>query len=172
MSSEIATDSGPRLMKKTVYIVATLHRYQGCTRPDRLAKKAQLDQFKDFLKEQIRHLGVSLLAEEMSEDALEQFPHPALPPKQSVPFQVARELNKDQAYCDADAATQKEMGISENNTTEDNRKRESYWLKRLEELNKFPCLFVVGEDHAASFPALLNESGLQAVLVAREWRPT
>ena len=30
-------------MKKTVYIVATLHRYQGCTRPDRLAKKTELD---------------------------------------------------------------------------------------------------------------------------------
>ena len=160
-------------MKKTVYIVATEHKYQGCTLPHRRAKKTQLDQFKDFLKEQIRHLGVSLLAEEMSEDALEKFPHPALRPKQSVPFQVARGLeNIDHAYCDADAATQKEMGISENNTAEDNRKRESYWLKRLEELNKFPCLFVVGEDHVNSFPALLNESGLQPIIVAREWRPT
>jgi hypothetical protein len=94
-------------MKKTVYIVATLHRYQGCTRPDRLAKKTELDLFKDFLKSQIRHVGISLLAEEMSKDALARFPHPDLPPKQSVPFQVARELNIDHAYCDADAATQK-----------------------------------------------------------------
>jgi hypothetical protein len=94
-------------MKKTVYIVATRHRYQGCTLPHRLPKKTQLDQFKDFLKSQIRHVGISLLAEEMSEDALSKLPHPDLPPKQSVPFQVARELNIDHAYCDADAATQK-----------------------------------------------------------------
>ena len=159
-------------MKKTVYIVATRHRYQGCTRPDRLAKKTQLDQFKDFLKSQIRHVGIGLLAEEMSEDALARFPHPDLFPKQSVPFQVARELNIDHAYCDADAATQKKMGISENNTPSDNNKRECYWLKRLEELNKFPCMFVVGETHVDSFPALLNESGLQPIVVARQWRPT
>ena len=159
-------------MKKTVYIVATEHKYQGCTLPHRRAKKTQLDQFKDFLKSQIRHVGVSFLAEEMSEDALAKFPHPDLPPKQSVPFQVARELNIDHAYCDADAATQKEMGISENNTADDNRKRESYWLKQLEELNKFPCMFVVGEDHVNSFSTLLNESGLQPIIVAREWRPT
>ena len=159
-------------MKKTVYIVATLHRYQGCTRPDRLAKKTELDLFKDFLKSQIRQVGISLLAEEMSEDALARFPHPDLPAKQSVPSQVARELNIDHAYCDADAATQKNMGISENNTANDNKERESYWLKRLEELNKFPCMFVLGEDHVNSFPALLNESGLQTIVVARKWRPT
>src|SRR6266496_6764236 len=158
-------------MKKTVYIVATRHRYQGCTRPDRLAKKTELDQFKDFLTERIRHIGIGLLAEEMSEDALERYPHPDLPPKQSVPFQVARELNIGHAYCDADAATQEEMGISKDNTADDIKKRESYWLNRLEELNKYPCMFVVGEAHVDSFPALLNESGLQPIVVARDWRP-
>ena len=158
-------------MKKTVYIVATEHKYQGCTLSHRRAKKTQLDQFKDFLKEQIRHLGISLLAEEMNEEALAKFPHPALPPKQSVPFQAARELNKDHAYCEADAAMRKKLGISGNDTADDIKKREAYWLKRLEELNNFPCLFVLGDDHVYSFPALLNESGLQAILVASEWRP-
>src|SRR6266700_2208251 len=126
-------------MKKTVYIVATTHPYQGCAQGHRLAKKTHLDQFKDFLKAQLtqlRHVGVNFLGEEMSEDALVKFPHPHLPPKQSVPFQAARELDIDHEYCDADDATQKQMGISENNTPGDNNKRECYWLKRLEEPNK------------------------------------
>ena len=65
----------------------------------------------------------------------------------------------------------KKLGISGNDTADDIKKREAYWLKRLEELNNFPCLFVLGDDHVYSFPALLNESGLQAILVASEWRP-
>jgi hypothetical protein len=158
-------------MKKIVYIVATRHRYQGCKRPNRLAKKTELDQFKVFLTERIQDLGIGLLPEEMSEEALAKYPHPNLPAKQSVPFQVARQLNIDSAYCDPDSAMRKILGISENNTADDNEKREAYWLKRLEERNNFPCLFILGEDHVDSFAALLRKSGFQSIFMARKWGP-
>ena len=146
-------------MEKTVYVVVTLHRYQGTYNVDlkATATKEELEQFKRFLKGIIYQHRIRSVAEEMSVEALEKYPHPDLPSGESIPLQVAKDLNLPHRYCDRDLPEDE---------------REPHWLQQLENLNSFPCLFVLGGKHTHSFPALLKESHLRPVLLIKEWKPT
>jgi hypothetical protein len=146
-------------MDKTVYVVGTLHRYQGTYNIDgrATATKEELEQFKRFLKEIVCQHRIRSVAEEMSVEALQKYPHPDLPSGESIPLQVAEDLNLPHKYCDRDLPEDQ---------------REPHWLQQLENFNLFPCLFVLGSDHADSFPALLNKSRLRPSLLIKEWKPT
>jgi hypothetical protein len=146
-------------MDKTVFVVGTLHRYQGTYNNglEATATKEELEQFKRFLKEIVYQHRIRSVAEEMSVEALQKYPHPNLPSGESIPLQVAEDLNLPHTYCD--------RNLPEN-------ERELHWLQQLENFNSFPCLFVLGSDHADSFPALLNKSGLRPDLLIKEWKPT
>lgn len=165
-------------MDKVVYVVGTLHRYQGTYKKnvEATATKEELEQFKRFLKEIICQHHIRFVAEEMSIEALVEPPHPDLPPGESIPRQVARELGslRHEYCCPPDRAARDKLGLSPDgmpDTPEDNQKREAYWLQQLENFNLFPCLFVLGRDHANSFPALLKTSGLKPTLLIEEWKP-
>jgi len=146
-------------MEKTVYLVGTLHRYQGTYNIDlqATATKEELEQFKRFLKEIVCQHRIRSVAEEMSVEALQKYPHPDLPSGESIPLQVAEDLNLPHKYCDCDLPEDE---------------REPRWLQQLENFNSFPCLFVLGSNHADSFPALLNKSRLRPALLIKEWKPT
>jgi hypothetical protein len=145
-------------MEKTVYVVGTLHRYQGTynIKGGAAATKEELEQFKRFLKEIAYQYRICSVAEEMSVEALQKYPHPDLPSGESIPLQVAKDLNLPHKYCDRDLPE---------------HEREPHWLQELDNFNSFPCLFVPGSDHADSFPALLNKSGLKPTLSIKEWKP-
>jgi hypothetical protein len=148
-------------MDKTVYVVGTLHRYQGTYNIRLLqaaAKKGELEQFKRFLKEIVCQHRIRSVAEEMSVEALQKYPHPDLPSGESIPLQVAKDLDLPHKYCDRGDLPEDE--------------REPYWLQQLENFNSFPCLFVLGRGHADSFPALLNKSEFKATLLIKDWKPT
>ena len=146
-------------MDKTVYVVGTLHRYQGTYNIDlqATATKEEFEQFKRFLKEIVCQHRIRSVAEEMSVEALQKYPHPDLPSGESIPLQVAEDLNLPHKYCDRDLPKDE---------------REPHWLQQLENFNLFPCLFVLGSDHADSFSALLNKSRLRPALLIKEWKPT
>ena len=165
-------------MDRTVYVVGTLHRYQGRynINSGQVATKAELEQFKRFLKEIISQLSIRWIAEEMSVEALVNNRHPDLPSGESVPFQVSGELRlAPHGYCCApDRATREKLGLSPDgtpDTPDDQKKRETYWLEQLEKRNSFPCLFVLGSSHADTFTALLKKSQLTPVLLIEEWKP-
>jgi hypothetical protein len=144
---------------KTVYVIGTLHRYQGTynIKLRATATKGELQQFKRFLKEIVCQHRIRTVAEEMSVEPLQKYPHPDLPPGESIPRQVAKDLNLPYKDCD--------------NPHLPDDDREPLWLRELQNLNLFPCLFVLGSDHADSFPALLNKSQLKAILLIKEWKP-
>jgi hypothetical protein len=165
-------------MNEAVYVIGTLHRYQGTYNVglQATATKDELDQFRVFLKEKVHKHGIRSIAEEMSVEALHKYPHPDLASGESLPLQLANELNLAHKYCcPPDRATRDRLGLSPAgmpNTPDDIKKREAYWLEKLKELNSFPCLFILGSDHADSFPPLLVESQLATTLVIKEWKPT
>jgi hypothetical protein len=167
-----------RVVNKTVYVVGTLHRYQGTYNVGggAIATRDELEQFRLFLKEIVHKHGIRSVAEEMSVEALHKYPHPDLPSGESLPFQVADELSLPHKYCcPPDRGTRHKLGLSADgmpDTPDDIKKREAYWLEKLENLNLFPCLFVLGSDHADSFPALLIKSQLRTTLLIKEWKPT
>jgi hypothetical protein len=147
-------------MDETVYLVGTLHRYQGTynIRSRATATKEELEQFKRFLKETVCQDRIRSVAEEMSVEALHKYPHPDLPSGESIPLQVAEDLNLPQKYCD--------------NPHLPDDKRERLWLEELKNFNLFPCLFVLGSTHADTFPDLLDKSGLKTDLLIKERKPT
>jgi hypothetical protein len=168
-------------MNKAVYVVGTLHKYQGTYNVGLGATKDELEQFRLFLKEIVHKHGIRSIAKEMSVEALGKYPHPDLPSGESVPFQVAHELSTDELRipheycCPPDLATRDKLGLSPGpmpDTPDDNEKREAYWLEQVEKLNSFPCLFVLGSAHSDSFPALLNTFHLEATLLIKEWKPS
>jgi hypothetical protein len=146
-------------MEKTVYVVGTLHRHQGTYNINggAAATKEELEQFKRFLKEIVYQHRIRWVAEEMSVEALQKYPHPDLPAGESIPLRVAKDLNLPHKYCDRDLPE---------------HEREPHWLQQVEKFNSYPCLFVLGSDHADSFPALLKKSQLKPVLSIKEWKPT
>ena len=164
-------------MNRTVYVVGTLHRYQGTFNGGlgATATKGDLEQFRRFLKEIVRKHGISSVAEEMSVEALQKYPHPDLLSGESLLLQVANELSRPHVYCcPPDRAARDELGLSPDgmpDTPDDTKKREAYWLEKLKKLDSFPCLFVLGSNHADSFPALLKKSQLRPVLLIKEWKP-
>jgi hypothetical protein len=87
---------------KTVYVIGTLHRYQGTynIKLRATATKGELQQFKRFLKEIVCQHRIRTVAEEMSVEPLQKYPHPDLPPGESIPRQVAKDLNLPYKDCD------------------------------------------------------------------------
>ena len=157
-----------QLMKKVVYLVGTLHKYQGCAPHTWRATKKQLEEFKDFLTQLIRRYDIRSIGEEMNSHELERYANPDLPAGESVPFQVARELNLRHKYCDPYEATRQRISDYDS----DENTREVYWLKQLEDLDAFPCLFILGAAHDNTFLDRLKESGFEAVLLSKDWAPT
>lgn len=164
-------------MHRIVYVVGTLHRYQGTFNAGlgATATKDEFEDFRDFLKEVVHKHQIRWVAEEMSVEALQKYPHPDLPSGESLPFQVARGLNIPHEYCcPPNRRVRDELGLSPDgmpDTPDDFKRRETYWLRKVKQCDSFPCLFVLGSDHADSFSTLLNTSGLKAILLIREWKP-
>ena len=49
------------------------------------------------------------------------------------------------------------------------RKRESEWLKRIDELNTWPVLIICGADHYQHFYHLLSSSGIDVIKAKDKW---
>ena len=161
-------------MAKTVYLVGTRHSYMGQGRHPMFGQvtMAELDKFKAYLKDLVTHLDLQAIAEEMSVEGLGTNPRRDLPPDESIAFQVAREMNNiPHCYCDPDTPRRQVLGISVGgkDTAEDTRKREADWMRRVDELDTFPCLFVCGADHVQSFRSVLERSKCRVEVLADDW---
>jgi hypothetical protein len=160
-------------MEKAVYLVGTRHSYMGQGRHPmfRQVTRAELDKFKAYLKCLVTDLDIQAIPEEMNVEGLRMHPRRDLPPDESIAFQMAREMNIPHCYCDPDTPRRQALGISVGgkDTTEDIEKREADWMRCVDELNSFPCLFVCGADHVDSFGRVLETSKCRVVVLARDW---
>jgi len=51
------------------------------------------------------------------------------------------------------------------------RIREREWLRRIQEFDKWPLLFICGANHFTNFAKLLRESGLSVIDAYQDWLP-
>ncbi len=160
-------------MEKAVYLVGTRHSYMGQGRHPifQQVTRAELDKFKAYLKYLVTDLELQAIPEEMSVEGLRTHPRRDLPPDESIAFQVAREMNIPHRYCDPDTPRRQALGISVGgeDTAEDIEKREADWMRCIDELDTFPCLFVCGANHIDSFRGVLETSKCKVVVLARDW---
>jgi hypothetical protein len=152
-----------RALNRGVYLIGVNHKYQigpdGVIRVD--ASDDDFAAFAELIRTAVASQGIRGIAEEMSLAALRKhFVHGP-----SFTCRVAAEIGLPHRYCDPDPETQKSLNITSP------RQREAYWVRELMGFNRFPVLFIAGADHIDSFNALLTESGLQALVIARDWAP-
>jgi hypothetical protein len=146
-------------LKRAVYLIGVDHRFQ---RIGSLGLPEEVThEFAGKLKELVREYQIRGIAEEMSIDGLGM--HRAA--GGSLPFFVARDLDLPHLYCDPSREIQQRLGI------ESDVQRENYWLEQLRTFGAYPCLFILGATHTASFSRLLDESCFSATVLFDNWLP-
>ena len=120
------------------------------------------DEFPDYLVKVARQKRVTVIAEELSEDALEM--HGAT---KSVANTVAQQLGIRHLFCDPGCAERKQLGIANSSDDAmDFAKRENYWLKKLNELKDEDIIFLIGKKHIQGFSErAANEGFLIEIIV-------
>jgi hypothetical protein len=139
----------------------------------------------------IRHIclqhKVKAIAEEMNQMALEE-----RRTTQSVPQQLSAELNLHHLFAEPNRDERRLLGINpeeinkikaqgwKNGWTqkqidavdnESDRIREREWLRRIQNLNTWPLLFICGADHFTSFAILLRKAGMTVLEAFQDWAP-
>lgn len=165
---------------RTVVIVGTSHSIQA---PTKGTNAVVTEEFKRFLRDLCAAFGIRAVAEEISAEALGQRSL-----VESIPMQVASSLNLDHRCCDPESAERIRLGILQENdiraqgflqnwseiriaqhVAASHTKREGIWLKHLQDLNRWPVLFVCGANHVQGFHSLLREQRLSAVVATEDW---
>jgi hypothetical protein len=160
-----------------IFILGTAHKFQ-LTSQD----------LKFYLLDLCRKLNVGGIAEEMSEEALDEKGC-----AESIPMQVAVTLRIKHQLCDPNSAEREKLEILQENQIlllnwkkgmnlsdaeihmriiENYSKREKYWLNQLRLLNSWPVLFVCGSSHVNSFHQLLGEQKIASSIIENDWDPS
>ena len=169
-------------MQPSAVIIGTRHTFQ-VGREDCPRKCAEALQ--KFLLSACRNWNLRGIAEEMSSEGLIKYKV-----TKSIPSSVAATLGLPYRACDPTSSQRvsagivgsgevlidaKMQGLSEDETArrlaDEEIKRESYWLRELQEQDVWPTLFVCGAIHANRFKSLLDSAGLPALVLVENWAP-
>jgi hypothetical protein len=143
-----------------IHIIGTRHSLQYWSDAIRRgedcdADPATVERFEHYLQDVARSLRATVIAEEMSQQCVEQRQGGA-----SVAKQVANRLGLLHLFCDPD---QGERDAS--------HEREAFWATRVQPLspNNTSLIFVCGADHSHSFKGVLESYGLRARVHCDDW---
>lgn len=120
-------------------------------------KAAAIREFQEYLQRQVQLTGATVLAEEFSTDAMM-----ISQATTSTAAQVAKRLGIKHLFCDPGQAERERLGIRTD-------QREGYWANQIERLNARRILFLCGDDHVVTFPAVLQQRGLQSSVLSEGW---
>jgi hypothetical protein len=169
-----------------VYLIGLNHGYQleGLENYDWAS-------FSAFLEALSREKNADLIAEELSQDAIDTIWKPR-GAKGSVAKRVADNLAINHLFCEPNLAIRRQLGIknrqelfkelgygpviSDAQGKEVNSiqkrfwvVRESFWKKFLLEKKFARCIFILGSEHIESFGRLLEAEGATVEVVAKDW---
>ena len=170
---------------RIVVLVGTDHKFQ---RPVNGSEDTGIESFRNAIRELCLRHKVCALAEEMNPQALQEYEI-----AESVPYQLCGELGLLHQYSDPSLQERPALGIRRDRDIElqgwqerwtrkkidaairshgsvvSDRIREKEWLRRIQELDAWPLLFVCGADHFAQFSKLLQMSGITVVEAYKDW---
>lgn len=173
----------------TVVLVGTDHNFQ---RPMDGPHAEGIAQFRAMLRELCLQYHLAGFAEEMSLYALEEYGV-----SESVPQQVAASLNLRHQFSDPSSHEERfELGVRQDNdiraeylfcdstkeqieanvlargSVPSDQIREQYWLRKVQNFDVWPLLFICGANHFTSFAALLKAGGINVVEAYPDWGPS
>jgi hypothetical protein len=148
-----------------IHIIGTAHSVQCWSDAiksgiDCDADPTTVKRFERYLHDAALLLGVTAIAEELSQKAVEQRRGGS-----SVAKEVARRLGLRHFFCDPDRDEREALGVS---TGVD---REAVWASRLEPLspNETSMIFLCGANHSDTFKRTLERRGLDARIHCDDW---
>jgi hypothetical protein len=124
------------------------------------ADSATVERFEHYLQEVAGMLHATVIAEELSQENVEQRQGGA-----SVAKQVADRMGLRHLFCDANRRERESLGISTHDA------RECVWVSRIQPLlpNNISMVFVCGADHSQTFKATLENCGLHVRVHCDDW---
>lgn len=141
-----------------VFLVGVNHCIQWSNSAYSPKWQQEIRKFAEYLKNQCQQLGIQLLAEEFSEEALR-----SSNATNCTVRDVATEVGLLHLFCDPDSNERDKLNVK----TLD--QREMVWLDRLLLAKKDIVLFVCGDDHVDTFSCKLMDSGFQVQVLSRHW---
>jgi hypothetical protein len=166
-----------------VYVIGAHHNIQ-CRS---WLQESKYFQFEEYLKIQVAKYGITMIAEELSEEAMG-----SCGVKESIGQKVARELGIEHQFCDPTSEERKSLGIPSEaelkqrlglgrflkdgelrRLDEEKQKywyiRERFWLDRIRHTAGQAILFICGDSHVDSFHWLLKSEGLDVEILSKHW---
>jgi len=138
-----------------LYLIGVNHVLQHESTQHNLSKivRDKRASFKAHVLEVIKKFGISVLAEEFSEQAKKK---PLMESVGETTLEhIARHKRIEHRFCDPTVAERKENEIEQS----DSEKREQFWLSRIQDYKNKNVLFVCGDDHFQSFGEKLTAAG-------------
>jgi hypothetical protein len=175
-----------------IHIIGTNHYFQVSTTPKRTgAGKQGMIKFQRYLSGAAKRLGAAMIAEEASEEWVND----QGPEAWSIAQRVAEKRGIRHRFCDPATSECRLFGLNVEGELWDKanaismrtgrdivaiwkeevksafKARENFWLARLKVrgFKKSTVLFVCGADHVATFKATLLANDVQACIHCRDW---
>ena len=173
---------------RTVVLVGTAHKFQ---LPSHGSCVEGIDKFRHAVRELCNRHNVLAISEEMSVGALQENGV-----SESVAQQICADFHLCHQFSDPTLEERWKLGIRQDNdirashffdkwtneqieadvlargSAASDPIREKYWLHRIQELDKWPALFICGANHFIAFKALLIDAGIEVIEGYRDWEPT
>ena len=135
-------------------------------------------------------LKLSVIAEELNQEAIEKQQQYLGRALESTAQQAASLLGLEHRFCDPNTSERAALGIL---TTKDLRKklglragenedflrkeekrlywplREKFWLERIGDRSEEEILFICGACHVESFLSLVKSTGLKGIMIHKDW---
>lgn len=165
-----------------VVLIGTSHQFQ---RGHPSCSQEEEQQFVDFIQAVCLKYRVAAVGEEMSAQLMIKEPR-----SETTCATVASRLGLQHTYCEPLPQERAALGIQDKQSLQAEalrqqwpdaklnaeirhsfELRESYWLRKLEEMDLWPVVFVCGADHVDSFQAKLNEAGHSIFVAYKDWSP-
>jgi hypothetical protein len=183
--------SKPEEIKPKLYLIGLSH---GAQMKDKGAPENETQkEFRDCLESALGTLRPSLVAEELSEYALQRVAEEKQFEQESLTKLIADSAGVEHRFCDPNDDERNEIGYIEGSAmvlklmlgderlsdeeinlrafgTEIHKHwpaREGFWLDRLGEVKDRVVVFVCGDGHIDSFKSLFTKRGIESVVIKR-----
>ena len=166
-----------------VYLIGVDHKFQYLDSDSSCS-------FSQFLEQKVKQLGVVLIAEELSQEAIEREENLRKTKVDSTARHVAEITGIEHRLCDPNNSERKSLSIlttrdiqqklglkvgqDEPKVEREKRKnwpkREQFWLDKIKDRVEEKLIFVCGADHIKSFKSLLESNNCNVEILSENWK--
>ncbi len=154
-----------------IYLIGVNHGVQYQTEKNDPAQAKIILKFKNYLDQKIQELKICVLAEEMSQYALE---------KNHATKHIVKEISHknqiEHLMCDPSPSERKKLGITsalvsvlDKEAKKYFPQREQFWLDKISNKLLKNVIFICGNQHISTFSILLKHNGVNIKVLSENW---